>query len=162
MLIQYTLSKMDIIQIIGLIGSILSITAAIASFNISKKIKKTKEEIYAKIRISNYTELEMLHRNSINQLRLITLKDKIGRGVNTQDIIATLHIFLENLNQFKNALKTDGFEKIDEFINVFKKEIIELEKIDVQNYKNLKEKCNDIYYHLIENKEFFNDSKRKL
>ena len=150
------------IQFIGLIGSVLSIISAIVSFNIAKKIKETKKEIYAKIRISNYTELEIFHRNSVNHLRFITQKDKIGRGVNIKDIIQTLHIFLENLNQYKSALKSDGFENISEFIETLKDKIIELEKLDIQNYTEVKSICNLIYYHLIENKEFFSDSKRNL
>jgi len=152
----------EFLDAINYISAILSIAAAFYTLFLSRQVKKVKEEIYAKSRISNYTELEISHQATVHQVKLITTGDKIGRGVNVNDIFNLLQSHLEIINKHKSELHNDGFPDIKRFTELFKKLLVEFNNTDKSDYTKLKEISLKVYFHLIENFENFRESKRKL
>lgn len=141
---------MDIIEIIGLVGSIVSIGGAIwASMSVGI-IKKTKIEIFSRLRIVKYSELTSSSKGTVTQLRKIANKDKIPPGINFQEIIDSLNDYYENLNRIKNDIKEDGFSDLEKHMNDMRENINTATGFDRKNPKAIIEIYTKMYYHVLE------------
>jgi hypothetical protein len=141
---------MDILEIIGLIGSLVSIGGAIwASMSVGI-IKKTKNEIFSRLRIVKYSELTSSSKGTVTQLRKIANKDKIPPGINFQEITDSLNDYYENLNKIKNDIKEDGFSDLEKYMNDMKDNINTATSLDRKNPKAIIEIYTKMYYHILE------------
>lgn len=141
---------MDILNIIGLVGSLVSIGAAIWSiFNVGI-IKKTKQEIFSKLKIVKYSGASSISKNTINQLRKIANREKIPRGLNTSEIIDSLNDYYESLNELRVDLEEDGFVKLKEYMSTLKSNITSVSRLDRSDPELFKQKYEDLYYYILE------------
>lgn len=141
---------MDIIGIIGLIGSLVSIGGAIwASMSVGI-IKKTKIEIFSRLRIVKYSELTSSSKGTVTQLRKIANKEKIPPGINFQEIIDSLNDYYENLNRIKNDIKEDGFSDLEKYMNDMRENINTATGLERKNPKAIIDIYTKMYYHILE------------
>lgn len=141
---------MDFTEIIGLTGSMISIIGAIwASMSVGI-IKKTKSEIFSRLRMIKYTELTSSSKGTVIQLRKIANKDKIPPGINFQEIIESLNDYYENLNTIKNDIEEDGFFNLDKYMSEMRENINKATSLDRKNPKAMIEIYTSMYYHVLE------------
>jgi hypothetical protein len=141
---------MGTIETIGLIGSITSIGCAIwASISVGI-IKKTKLEIFSRLKIVKYSELSSSSKNTINQLRKIASKDKIPPGINFTDIIDSLNDYYENLNKIKIDIEKDGFSSIEDHMKKLRESINTARTQNRKTPQELISSYTEIYYHVLE------------
>jgi hypothetical protein len=153
---------MDLNEIIGLIASIVSIGGAIWAFISVGIIKKTKTEIFSKLRIIKYSELINSTKGTITQLRKIANKDRIPPGVNFQEIIDSLNDYYEGLNRIKNEIKDDGYSDLEVQMNEMRNNINTASTSDRKNPKNVIEIYTKIYYQILEIESDISRYNRKI
>lgn len=131
-------------------GSLVSIGGAIwASCNV-RIVKKTKEEIFSKLRIVKYSEISNSSKSTINQLRKIANKDKIPPGVNFKEIIDSLNIYYESLISIKNDIQEDGFIDLERYLDELRTNITIASKLERKAPKDLINIYTKIYYHILD------------
>lgn len=141
---------MDLLQLIGLLGSLVSIGGAIwASISVGI-IKKAKDEVFARLKIVKYSELTSSSKGTIIQLRKVVNKKRILPGVNFDDINGSINDYYENLNKIKNDITEDGYTKLDEQMNKLKSKMSLAIKTDRKSSNQLIEAYTEIYYHVLE------------
>lgn len=141
---------MDLIDIIGFVGSITSIWAAIWAAMIVGVIKKTKNEIFARLRIVKYTELKSSSDSVISQLRKIANKSRVPRGTNFESIIDGLNTYFEGLNSIRNEISNIEYPDKEEHLIQLKDRINSASNIDRTDPKHLIRVYTEIYYHILE------------
>ena len=140
---------MDGKEWIGIIGSLVSIGGAIwASFSVGI-IKKTKEEVFSRLKIVKYSELTSSSKGTIIQLRKIANKKKILPGLNFDDINSSINDYYENLNKIKNDIAEDGYKDLSDQMNILKKKISLANKTDRKSSSKIIEVYTEIYYHIL-------------
>lgn len=140
---------MELKEIIGLIASLISIVSAIwAAVNV-RVIKKTKRDIFSKLKIEKYSEIVTSSQGTISQLRKIANKNKIPPGVNFSDIIDSLNKFYENLNTIKCEIITDGYVNLELQMNELKQKVQVVQNMN-RSTPNIISSFTEIYYLVID------------
>ena len=141
---------MDSIEIIGLIGSGISIISAIVSIVGVQSVKKAKKEVFQKFRIMKNSEFITLNRNVLNQLRKISSSEKIPIGQNFPKLIEDLNNYYENLSRLRHDNLSNENEKLDSHLENLKQNIADAKLIDRNESQKIITKYTEIYYQLID------------
>ena len=141
---------MDWTVILGVISSIVSIFGAFWSlFNVNI-IKKTKQEIFSRLKVVKYSNINVNTKNTILQVRKIALKNKIPKGLNLNEINDSLKDYYERIHEISNDIEKEGSDKIITQINEFKINISSVSKLSKDFESELIDGYNQIYYQILE------------
>ena len=140
---------MEFKELIGLVASVISISSAIwAAVNV-RIIKRTKRDIFSRLKIEKYSEIVNSSQGTITQLRKIANKNTIPPGVNFGDTIDSLNKFYENLNAIKNEIIKDGYSDLEFHMNELKQKVQVVQNMN-RNTPNIILSYTEIYYHVID------------
>lgn len=135
---------------LGIISSIISIAGAIWSLINVRVIKKTKKEIFSKMKVVKYSNINVNTKAAISQIRKIALKSKVPKGLNINDIIDSLNDYYEKIHEISNDIEKEGSEKLNKDINDLKKNITNVSRMNKDSENELIGCYNDIYYGILE------------
>jgi len=135
---------------LGVVSSVISISGAIWSLYNVRIITKTKDEIFSKMKVVKYSNINVNTKSTITQIRKIALKNKIPKGLNLQDIIDSLNDYYEKIHEISNDIEKEGSEKLNNHITSFKEDISKVSKMSKESENELIENYNLIYYRILE------------
>lgn len=135
---------------LGVVSSVISISGAIWSLYNVRIINKTKDEIFSKMKVVKYSNINVNTKSTITQIRKIALKNKIPKGLNLQDIIDSLNDYYEKIHEISNDIEKEGSEKLNNHIISFKEDISKVSKMSKESENELIENYNLIYYRILE------------
>ncbi len=141
---------MVVIQIIGLIASLISIGGAIWSlFNVGK-IKRIKNEIFSRFKIIKYSDFNLKGKKTLTEVRRISHKKNIERGLVLEDVLSSVKDYYENLNEIRNDIYEDGFRDINSYMDKLKNKIDRISSLDRNTSSELIQEYNYVYYLIID------------
>lgn len=135
---------------LGVVSSFISVMGAIWSLYNVRIIKKTKREIFSKMKVVKYSSINVNTKTVISQIRKIALKSKVPKGLNINAIIDSLNDYYEKIHEISNDIEIEGSEKLNKDINDLKKNITNVSKLNKDSENELIECYNDIYYGILE------------
>jgi hypothetical protein len=118
-------------EIIGLIGSLVSIGAALYTYKYSTIIKKTKDEIFGLFKVMKFSNINENTTTTIEQIKKIGHRQKIARGTNVDEIINSLNIYYEKIFKLKNEKEVEGSSKLNLLIDNYRQKVV-----DITNSRN--------------------------
>lgn len=107
-------------EIIGLVGSIVSIVAAIYSSRYSTIVKKTKNEILSLLKVVKFSNINETTSAVLEQIKKIAHKQSIPRGTNLNEIVNSLNSFYEKVFKLKNENEVETNEHLNTLITTFR------------------------------------------
>lgn len=140
---------MEALDVIGLIGSIVSIVSAFIVLFGVRKVKKAKNEIFLKLRIMKNSEFLSLNRSILSQIKQITTAKKIPIGTNFERIIEELFNYYESLSRLRQNVKLQN-KTIDNHLQNLKNNINIAKKLDRKDTQKVVDVYTDIYYYLVD------------
>lgn len=131
-------------EIIGLIGSLISIGAALYTYKYATIIKKTKNEIFGLFKVMKFSNINENTITTIEQIKKIAHRQKIARGTNIDEIINSLNIYFEKIFKLKNEKEVEASSKLNLLIDNYRQKVV-----DITNSRNDEAKLiqcfNEIY-----------------
>ncbi|PJR04035.1 hypothetical protein [Avrilella dinanensis] len=113
-------------EVIGLIGSIVSIGAAIYTYRYSTIIKKTKDEIFGLFKAIKFSSINENTTTTIEQIKKIAHRQKIARGTNIDEIINSLNLYFEKIFKLKNEKEVEESSKLNLLIDNYRQKVVEI------------------------------------
>lgn len=142
---------MTIIEIIGLISSVLSIGCAVYSgFSVIRN-RRISSEISIKKDVFNYSELQVSMNEVIKSAKSIGIVNTVIRGYSIPNIIEVLTTYYECLSKNEQKLKADGIKESELDINYFQAKI-SLICGQGNNIATQKQILKEIYYKVVQQK----------
>lgn len=113
-------------EIIGLIGSLVSIGAALYTYRYSTIIKQTKEEIFGLFKVMKFANINENTTTTIEQIKKVAHRQKIARGTNIDEIVNSLNIYFEKVFKLKNEKEVEASSKLNLLIDNYRQKVIEI------------------------------------
>lgn len=132
-------------EIIGLIGSFISIGGAIYSYKYSTIIKNTKDEIFSTFKVLKYSNINEKTLSTIEQIKKVAHKQKIPRGTNIDDVIKTLNEYFEKVFKLKNETEVENSSILNDLIQAYREKVNEISNTSRMNETDLIQLFNEIY-----------------
>lgn len=110
-------------EIIGFVGSLVSILGAVYTYRYSTIISRTKDEIFSLFKVLKFSNISESSTTTIEQIKKIAHKQKIIRGTNVDDIVNSLNNYYEKVFKLSNEVEVEKSEKIAGFITDYREKI---------------------------------------
>lgn len=107
-------------EIIGLLGSLVSIMAAIYTSRYSKIVKKTKNEILSLFKVVKFSNISETTQTVLEQIKKVAHKQTISRGTNLNDLVNSLNNYYEKIFKLKTENEVAKNEKLNILIETFR------------------------------------------
>lgn len=107
-------------EIIGLLGSLVSIMAAIYTSRYSTIVKKTKNEILSLFKVVKFSNISETTQTVLEQIKKVAHKQTISRGTNLNDLVNSLNNYYEKIFKLKTENEVAKNEKLNSLIETFR------------------------------------------
>lgn len=132
-------------EIIGLIGSIVSIFAALYTSKYSSVVLKTKNEILSLLKVVKFSNINESTVFVLEQIKKVAHKQTIARGTNLDEIINALNIYYEKIFKLKTEVDVESNSSLNTLLVMYRNKVNELSLTSRNDSAKIIEHFNELY-----------------
>lgn len=132
-------------EIIGFVGSLVSILSAIYTSRYTSIVKKTKSEILSLFKVVNFSNINETTPAVLEQIKKVAHKRNIARGTNLNDIVNSLNNYYEKIYRLKAENEVGQNENLNNLIETYRKKTDEVSATARAEQSVIIELFNDLY-----------------
>lgn len=110
-------------EIIGLIGAVVSIIAAVYTTRYSAIVKQTKNEILSLFKVVKFSNINETTLSVLDHIKKIAHKQNIARGTNLDEIVNSLNNYYEKIFKLKSENEVESNENLNQLISTYRSKV---------------------------------------
>lgn len=132
-------------EIIGLIGSVVSVVAATYTVRYSTIVKNTRNELLGLLKLSKFAGINEATITVLSQIKKIANRSTIARGTNVQEIIESLNAYYEKIFRLKTEKEVENNVTLISMIDTYRTKVDAISVTDKTNAVVLISLFNEVY-----------------
>lgn len=132
-------------EIIGLIGSVVSVIAATYTVRYSTIVKNTRNELLGLLKLSKFTGINEATISVLSQIKKIANRPTIARGTNIQEIIESLNVYYEKIFRLRTEKEVENNATLMSMIDNYRAKVDAISATDRTNASGLISLFNEVY-----------------
>lgn len=149
-------------EIIGLIGSVVSIIAAIYTSRYSLIVKQTKNEILSLFKVVKFSNINETTLSVLDHIKKIAHKQNIARGTNLDEIVNSLNNYYEKVFKLKTENEVIKNETLNNLISTFRSKVDTISVTERSNQSTIINLFNELYQITLNIDQEFNKLTKKI